>query len=189
MERADNHMPAITFITGNMNKVAQVAKFLNIPLAHHKLDLDELQSLDLHRIVEHKAKQAYELLQKPVLVEDVSLRFTAMGRLPGPFIKWFIEEIGTTGLAKLAAGLPSQEAHCQVCYGLYDGREMHFFDGEMHGRIAPAPRGNGGFGFDAIFINDGYDMTRAEMNEGDYRKTSHRAAGLIKLQAFLEPER
>ena len=47
-----------------------------------KLDLDEIQSLDLREIVEHKVRQAYEKCGKPVLVENASLEFTALGRLP-----------------------------------------------------------------------------------------------------------
>ena len=49
---------------------------------HEKIDLDEIQSLDLREIVEHKVRQAYEKIKKPVLVEDTSLRFEALGKLP-----------------------------------------------------------------------------------------------------------
>jgi inosine triphosphate pyrophosphatase len=178
-------MQSIVFITGNQNKADFLAKWLGHPVKHHKLDLDELQSLDLHEIVEHKVRQAYDLLKTPVLVEDASLRFAAMGRLPGPFVKWFIEEMGYDGLLRLALSLPSQEAHGRVCYGYYDGKTLRLFDGEMHGRIAKEPRGSGGFGFDPIFINDGYNITRAEMAEADYTKTSYRTDALTKLKPFL----
>src|SRR5689334_15009651 len=132
----------ITFITGNLHKVEQVNAFLGTELAHHKLDLDEIQSLDLHQVAEHKVRQAYEVLKKPVLVEDAALTFTAMGRLPGTYIKWFIEELGIPGLAKLAAGLDGQEAVARVCYALYDGTDIHYFDGEMRGHIVAEPRGS-----------------------------------------------
>lgn len=179
-------MPELTFITGNQHKADFLAKHLGMPVAHHKLDLDELQSLDLHEVVEHKARQAYDLLQKPVLVEDASLSFTALGRLPGAFIKWFIEEIGYDGLLALANSLPDQTAVGHVCYGLYDGRELHFFDGEMRGHIAArASDGGRGFGFDPIFINEGYDVTRADMTEAEYDQTSYRTMALDKLRIFL----
>jgi len=45
---------------------------------HEKIDLEEIQSLDLREIVEHKVRQAYDVVKKPVLVEDTSLRFTAL---------------------------------------------------------------------------------------------------------------
>jgi non-canonical purine NTP pyrophosphatase (RdgB/HAM1 family) len=176
----------ITFITGNQHKADFLAKWLGHPVKHHKLDLDELQTLDLHKVVEHKVRQAYHVLKKPVLVEDASLTFTAMGRLPGTFIKWFIEEIGYDGLLALANSLPSQEAVGKVCYGYYDGKEVRLFDGEMHGRIAKESRGTGGFGFDPIFIHDGYDITRGEMDEATHAKLSYRTDALKKLKPFLD---
>jgi non-canonical purine NTP pyrophosphatase (RdgB/HAM1 family) len=176
----------LIFITGNQNKADFLAKWLGRPVMHHKLDLDELQSLDLREVVEHKVRQAYGILKKPVLVEDASLTFAAMGRLPGTFIKWFIEELGYDGLLRLAHALPTQEAHGTVCYAWYDGRHVKIFDGEMHGKIAAAPRGSGGFGFDPIFINDGYSITRAEMDEATYAKTSYRTEAMKKLKAYLD---
>lgn len=176
----------LVFITGNQHKADFLAKWLGHPVKHHKLDLDEIQSLDLHAVVEHKARQAYDILKKPALVEDASLIFPAMGRLPGTFIKWFIEEMGYEGVLKLASSLPSQEAHGQVCYAFYDGKELKLFDGEMHGHITSEPRGSGGFGFDPIFVNDGYDITRAEMDEETHAKTSYRTNALKKLKPYLD---
>ncbi len=179
-------MKNLTFITGNQNKADYLARFLSKKISHHKLDLDELQSLDLHAVIEHKARQAYKILKAPVLVEDVALVLPAMSRLPGTFIKWFLEELGSDGLAKLASTLKSQEAHSHVCYALYDGQEMHFFEGEMAGKIASKPAGERGFGFDRIFINDGYDVTRGQMSQEEYDLTSARFKALHKLKAHLE---
>ncbi|HSX32221.1 MAG TPA: non-canonical purine NTP pyrophosphatase [Candidatus Saccharimonadales bacterium] len=176
---------SLTFITGNQHKADFLARWLGYPVAHHKLDLDELQSLDLHEIVEHKVRQAYEKLKVPVLVEDASLTLTAMGKLPGPFIKWFIQEIGYDGLLKLAHTLPSQAARGDVCYGYYDGTEVQLFDGVMRGYIAKQPKGTGGFGFDPIFINEGYTITRAEMTEAEYAKTSYRTDVMRTLKQYL----
>ncbi|HSX33688.1 MAG TPA: non-canonical purine NTP pyrophosphatase [Candidatus Saccharimonadales bacterium] len=178
-------MKEILFITGNQNKADFLAKYLGIAVAHQKLDLDELQSLDLHTIVDHKVRQAYSVAKRPVLVEDASLVFTAMGRLPGTFIKWFIEEIGYDGLLRLASSFDDQTAVGDVCYGYYDGQEVRFFDGIMRGRIAQEAKGSGGFGFDPIFINDGYDITRAEMSEADYAASSYRTDAMQKLKTFL----
>ena len=176
----------LVFITGNQNKADFLAKRLGHPVKHHKLDLDELQSLDLHAVVEHKARLAYDILKKPVLVEDAGLIFTDMGRLPGTFTKWFIEDLGYDGLLRMANSLPTQEAYCKVCYAIYDGKDIKMFDGEMRGRIAPEARGSGGFGFDPIFINEGYDITRAEMDEEAYAKTSYRTVAMTKLKRYLD---
>lgn len=86
----------------------------------------------------------------------------------------------------MAHSLPSQEAYGEVCYGFYDGKELKLFDGKMSGRVAPEPRGTGGFGFDPIFINDGYKITRAEMDAETYAKTSYRTEALKKLKPYLD---
>jgi inosine triphosphate pyrophosphatase len=53
----------ITFITGNQHKADYLANHLGREIAHQKIDLDEIQSLDLSEIVRHKVKQAYEIVQ------------------------------------------------------------------------------------------------------------------------------
>lgn len=179
-------MSDLVFITGNQNKANFLQQYFGRPVQHHKLDLDEIQSLDLREVATHKAKQAYDILKQPVLIEDASLTFTAMGRLPGTFIKWFIEELGYDGLAKLAQSLDSQEAVGNVVYAYHDGTEVHLFDGYMKGHIVAEGRGEGGFGFDPIFVNDGYDVTRGEMAEEDYAKTSYRTMAMEKLKQHLE---
>ncbi len=63
----------ITFITGNAAKAAQLGRHLDHPVTHKKLDLPEIQSLDLHEVVEHKAKEAYKQVGGFVLVENTSL--------------------------------------------------------------------------------------------------------------------
>lgn len=178
-------MKELVFITGNQHKADILQRGLGLPVRHHKLDLEEIQSLDLHAVAEHKARQAYDILGAPVLIEDASLTFTAMGRLPGPFIKWFIEDLGIPGLARLAASLPSQEAVSHVVYAYCDGEAVQFFDGTMHGKIVAEPRGDSGFGFDPIFVNDGYTVTRAEMSRQDYDATSYRTEAMTKLRAHL----
>lgn len=175
----------ITFITGNENKARYVAQWLDTPVEHRKLDLDELQTLDLHALVDHKAKQAYEIVGGPVLIEDAQMVFTAMGNLPGPFIKFFVEELGPQGLVRMMNAFDDRTASGKICYGLYDGQQMHYFEGTMRGRIADAPQGDGGFGFDSVFINDDYDITRAQMDEATYAATSYRKQALDALAAYL----
>src|SRR5688572_11256576 len=98
------NISSLTFITGNPAKAEQLRRHLEYPVEHQKLDLHEIQSLDLREIVEHKAKDAFRQVGKPVLVEDTSLIFHALGRLPGPLIRWFLEELGNPGLCKLLDG-------------------------------------------------------------------------------------
>jgi non-canonical purine NTP pyrophosphatase (RdgB/HAM1 family) len=175
----------ITLVTGNKHKRQQVERFLGVSLAHRSIDLDELQSTKLEDIVVHKARQAYEIIGSPVLVEDAELVFTAIAPLPGPFIKWF-NEIGAEKVCRILDGFSDRTAYARSLYALYDGKTMHMFEGKMAGHIAQHPsNGTMGFGFDKIFINDGYACTRAEMSEADYTVSSYRNAALAKLYEFL----
>lgn len=175
-------MSDFVFITGNQHKADYLAKWLGKPIEHHKVSVDEIQSLDLREVAEHKARQAFELLKKPVLVEDVALTFTAAGKLPGTLIKWFLEELGKEGLCRFANSLTSRQAVASICYALYDGDQMHFFEHNVEGTIAPMPRGQHGFGWNAIFIPDGSHKTYAEMTDDELRPFSHRAPAIEQLK-------
>lgn len=178
-------MKDLVFITGNQNKADYLAKWLKIPLQHQKIDLDEIQSLDLREVVANKARRAYDIVQKPVLVEDVSLSFDAFDRLPGTFIKWFLTEIGSEELCKMLDHLPSRKAKASIYFCYYDGQDMQFFYGQMRGEIAEKPRGKNGFGWDEIFIKDGMDKTRAELTGDEQERTSMRHAVHAELREFL----
>ncbi len=178
-------MAAPVFITGNPKKLEYLQKWLDIPLGHQKVDLDEIQSLDPHTVVDHKVRQAYEIVGKPVLVEDVSLTFTAMGRLPGTFIKWFIEELGLDSLCDLAKTLEHQNAACSITYALFDGTTVQYFEATQNGTISDSPRGTNGFGWNAIFIPAGTPLTYAEMDEPTFAEWNIRAHAIKKLKEYL----
>lgn len=177
-------MEDITFITGNQNKTDYLAKYLGFPVKHKKIELDEIQSLDLREIVEHKVKQAYAVVQSAVIVEDVSLEFSALGKLPGPFIKFFVD---TVPFEKICAMLNDLErgAVARCVFGFYDGTTMEFFEGHLNGEIALNPAGQSGYGWDRVFIPEGYAVTRAELNEEDDRKTYLQIKPFAKLKEFL----
>ena len=174
------------FITGNQSKADYLSRQLGIQLEHRKVELDEIQSTDLRIIVAHKLRQAYAKCLSPVLVEDVSLSFNALGDLPGPYIKWFIEHAGDEACCKMLDGFSDRSAIIRCTYGYYDGERMEFFDSELPGIIADRPRGDNGFGFDRIFINDGYDVTRAEMSQQENERTyAEMMKPFAKVRAFV----
>jgi non-canonical purine NTP pyrophosphatase (RdgB/HAM1 family) len=175
----------ITFITGNAAKAEQLGRHLDFPVEHQKIDLAEIQSLNLAEIVEHKAREAYKLVKTPVLIEDTSLVFNAFGRLPGPLIKWFLTELGNEGLCKLLDTQEDRSCTAEVLFGLYDGEKLSTFHGAAHGRVADRPRGENGFGWDPIFIPKGYDKTWGEMTAEEQKETSMRRIALKKLEAEL----
>ena len=177
----------ITFITGNAGKAKEVSMYLGIPIEHRSLDLDEIQSLDLEEIVKDKVMRAYEKIGTPVLVEDVSFVFNALGKLPGPLIKWFTKELENEGLCRLVDG---KDRHCvaTVCYGFYDGEKVRLFSGSMAGTIADSPKGSNSFGWSPIFIPEGYDKTYAEMSDDERIPFAMRNKALKDVREFLLKE-
>lgn len=178
-------MQPVTFITGNQSKADYLAKYLGFPVQHLKLDLDEIQSLDLKEIVEHKVRQAYEEIHKPVIVEDVSLEFAAFGRLPGPFIKYFVDEVPFETICSMLGDQP-RTATARCVFGYFDGKQLELFEDSLDGAIAEKPEGENGYGWDKIFIPEGYDVTRASLDEEGDRKTYLQIKPFEKLKQFLE---
>lgn len=175
------------FITGNQSKADYLSRQLGVTLAHQKIDLDELQSTDLHVIVEHKLRQAYAACQQPVLVEDVSLVFNALGKLPGPYIKWFVESAGDEACCRMLDGFTDRSAAIRCTFGYFDGLRMEFFDSELRGSIATQPRGDNGFGFDRFFIDEGLDITRAQMSQEEIERTyAQLMKPFAQVKAFLD---
>jgi non-canonical purine NTP pyrophosphatase (RdgB/HAM1 family) len=178
----------LTFITGNAAKAEQLGRHLDHPVAHKKLDLPEIQSLDLREIVEHKAKEAHKQIGGVVLVEDTALTFKALGRLPGPLIKWFLTELDNGGLCKILNGYDERGALAECIFGLYDGETLKMFEGSAPGSIAISPRGERGFGWDPSFIPEGHSKTWGEMDAEEQKETSMRRIALKKLEAHLKAQ-
>lgn len=175
----------ITFITSNPAKAEQLEWHIKYPIKHLKVDIPEIQSLNLDEVIQHKAKAAYELVHIPVLVEDFSLVLHALGKLPGTLIKWFLEEIGTAGVCHLLDNTINRAATATVAFGLYDGKNFRLFKDERNGTIARSPRAEQKFATDSIFILDGYGKTWSEMSKDEQLATSIRGAALKQLEKYL----
>ncbi len=178
-------MKKIVFVTGNQNKADYLAKFLNHPMDHQKIDLDEIQSLDLREIIDHKVRQAYAKIKKPVIVEDVSLEFVALGGLPGPFIRFFVDNVKFQDICSMING-KDRTAVAKCAIGYFDGKILKIFEKSLKGKIAKRPAGKNGFGWDRIFIPQGYDVTRASLNEIDDKKTFLKIKPFAELKKFLK---
>lgn len=179
-------MAKATFITGNASKAEFFQKYAGVEVDHHKLDQEEIQSLDLVEVVTHKAKQAYAELGRPVFVEDVSLEITVLGRLPGTFIKHFIDELGLEKICRLVDISDDRSATGRTAYGYCDENGVKVFQGSIAGTIPQHPQGESGFGWDPIFIPEGYTVSRAELNEEDYQKVYLQIKPIEQLSAHLK---
>ncbi len=176
---------SITFITGNPHKAEQLEENLGFPVQSRAVDIAEIQSLDPAEVAEAKVRAAYEELGIPVLVEDTSIRFTALGKLPGPYIKAFIEELGAAGICRLLDGYDNREATVETQFALFDGKELRFFRSSMPCTVANQPRGVDGMGTDSILIPEGSTKTWGEMDKKEQTRTSVRMIAIGKLAEYL----
>lgn len=179
-------MQHITFVTGSHHKLAEMERILGVALNRTALDLPEIQSLDIEEVAREKATQAYGHVGGPVIVEDTALAFHALGRLPGAYIKWFIDELGFEKLCKLLPEGSDRSATVSACIAYHDGTKIHTFIGSCEGAIAEHPRSGEGFGFDCIFIPEGHDKAWSELPNEVKDGMSHRARAARKLADFLK---
>jgi len=173
------------FATSNHNKFREFSELLEHQLEPFPLDLQEIQTTDLHELVKNKLQQAYEHIQAPVIVEDTSLYFEAWNKLPGPLIKWFLQNLGLTGMVTALYGFDDKSALAVCCLGYTnDGGSVHLFEGKVKGSIVEA-RGSINFGWDAIFQPAGHEQTFGEMAPEEKHLLSPRGRAVAKFRYFL----
>ncbi len=173
----------IYFLTGNANKLKEAREIIQ-EIQSLKIDLIEIQSINPHEIIKHKLDEAKKHHEGHFIVEDSSFYIEGMNGLPGPLIKWFEETIGLNGISSIT-NLFGDKAIAKCIVGYYNGSEINFFEGSVNGKVV-SPRGENGFGWDKIFIPEGYDRTFAEMSSEEKNKISHRKLALEKLKEYLE---
>ena len=173
----------LTFITGNVNKIGEFERILGNALPHTPLDLDEIQAVDLLPVIEHKARQAYAALGRPVLVEDTGLSFAAWQGLPGALIKWFLNSVGVDGMCKMLQGESNRKATATTLLGYCDHAGLRIFSGSVAGVVPERARGKRGFGWDSIFQPLGSTCSFAQMEGAEKDRFSMRRLALEEFQA------
>jgi len=172
------------FITGNRSKFEEAQAILG-GIKQLDIDLPEIQEVDAKAIMRAKLLEALAHRQGEFIVEDTSLYLDCLNGLPGPLIKWFLKTIGNSGLADLAEKLGNTRAEAKTVVGYAKNHEeLFFFEGSIGGKIV-APAGDQGFGWDPIFLPDGYTKTFAEMSPNEKNDISMRRIALNKLKEFL----
>jgi inosine triphosphate pyrophosphatase len=174
-------MKKITLVTGSKHKLKEWQRVINdrIELDSVSLDLEEIQSMDPLEITERKVRQAYELVQKPVVMEDVSCGLASWGGLPGPFNKYFQEVLGRDALHQITKD-PDDIANALCTIGYFDGKKFFMCEGTVTGRVV-AMTSDAGFGFDAVLAPDGYDETLSELGPKVKDKVGHRGKAIEQL--------
>ncbi|NHJ46770.1 MAG: non-canonical purine NTP pyrophosphatase [Asgard group archaeon] len=183
-----NNQP-ITFVTKNKEKIADIkymiGRFHDVEFTSD-IDLIEIQSLSVEEVVAFKAKQAFDLLNKPVAVSDSGLEITSLNKFPGALVKFANEALGQEKIVKLLEDEINRQAFFVAAIAFYDGKNnVHVFVERDEGTIAFEPRGEG-WHFDRIFILKGTTQTWAEIGRKDKNTHSAFRRALKKLEQFLE---
>lgn len=122
--------------------------------------------------------------------DDSGLEVDALDKEPGVYSARYsgsrdMEKNMDLVLLKLGNDTP-RTARFRTVISLFLNNQQHFFEGAIEGHIIQERRGEEGFGYDPIFIPDGYDKTFAEMTAAEKNKISHRAIAVEKLAVFLK---
>lgn len=157
------------YVTSNPGKFAEVASYItaqvpDIELKQFAADIPEIQTLDQMAIAIDKAKKAYQLLQKPLIVDDAAIYFEKYHKFPGTMTKFVSEGIGFEGLKRLID--PNDPATFLLYIVFMESpEEYHVFEGSCSGvLIKPETfQGNPHLPFDVFFKPDGSDLTYQEM--------------------------
>ncbi len=134
-----------------------------------------------------KAKTIYDWCGLPSLADDSGLCVNALDGRPGVHSARYAGVHGhdtdnNTKLLRELEQASDRSAYYVAMLCLVFNGETHFFEGRCEGRIAHEPRGDGGFGYDPIFIPDGYRHTFGEIDAAIKEKISHRAKALLALK-------
>lgn len=187
----------LIFATHNKNKAKEVKSLM--PESIELLSLDDINFLT--EIEENastlegnallKAKTIFEKTGINCFADDSGLLVDALHGAPGVYSARYAGEHKNDedNMQKLLHELQNKSdrnAHFKTVMALIiDGKE-YLFDGKIEGKIISEKRGNNGFGYDPIFIPDGYNETFAQLDSETKNKISHRAKALQKMLEFLK---
>ena len=143
-----------------------------------------------------KARAVYEALDDKrsiVVADDSGISVDALGGEPGVFSARYAGENATDkeNLYKLVdalkqKGLHSSKAHYTAALAIKTDAAEYVLHGWMYGDVIDTPRGENGFGYDPIFIPDGYDKTLGELDDAVKKRLSHRSQALALAKVILQ---
>lgn len=179
---------SLYFITGNAGKFAE-AKLHISDLTQLDIDIPEIQELDSKKITKFKLESALNHHKGQFIVDDVSVHLECLNGLPGPLSKWFFQALGVDGIYDVVTKLGNNRAAVSIIIGYArEQDDIHYFEGRIEGKIVK-PAGGNGFGWDPVFMPDGFDQTYAQMDPAQKADISHRGIAIKKLKEFLNANR
>ena len=137
-----------------------------------------------------KAHYIHDKFGVDCFADDTGLEEECLGGEPGVYSARYAGEHPTfaDNIAKLLANMDGKEnrkARFRTAIALILNGEEHIFEGEVNGQIIKEYRGHNGFGYDPVFLPDGYSQTFAELPAEIKNKISHRGNAAKKLAEFL----
>ncbi len=190
----------IVLASKNKKKIQELKRILG-DLSIELLSLDNFPNLgeiveDGYTFEENALKKARYVKQKtglPALADDSGLEVEALGGRPGVFSARYAGEHASDeeNIKKLLMEMreipeDKRQARFVCCIALVlPNEEEKVFWGYVNGKITMEPRGNSGFGYDPVFVPEGYTLTFAEMPLEEKDRISHRRIAIDKLKQHL----
>ena len=190
----------LIFATNNKHKIREISALL-----HDRYRLISPEELGITgdipeygRTLEenalHKARVIFEKCGKDVFADDTGLEVESLGGAPGVHSARYAgeEKNSTANIAKLLqqlAGVHNRKARFRTVIALIMNRKEYLFEGTVSGGIIETARGTEGFGYDPVFVPQGYSKTFAELPLSEKNAISHRSEAFRKLLHFLTDKR
>lgn len=192
-------MQKIIIATNNQGKVKEFKNILK-ELDFNLLSLKDISmnievTEDGHTFEENAVKKAEEisqLTQKITIADDSGLSIEELGGKPGVYSARYAGENAndTDRMQKVLTEMSDKEnrkAKFVCCIAIsVPGQNTVTFIGECNGKISLKPEGENGFGYDPIFIPDGFDKSFGQLSDEIKNKISHRAKALEKLKEHMQ---
>ncbi len=188
----------IIFATSNPNKLKEVKAVLDESLFEiislneigFNEDIEETGStLEENALI--KSSHIHHRYKQNVFAEDTGLEVETLNNTPGVYTARYAgpEKDMKANMDLLLANLSNKKnrsAQFRTVISLIIDEVSYEFEGILRGKISTNPAGSRGFGYDPVFIPDGYGVTLAEMELSEKNKISHRAIAMEKLMIFLK---
>ncbi|MFA5602676.1 MAG: non-canonical purine NTP pyrophosphatase [Bacilli bacterium] len=162
-------MIELTYVTGNKVKLELAQKLFGpygIKVIGKKIDCPEIQADTNEEIAKYSSKYASNILKTAVLKNDTGLIIPVLNGFPGPYTRYIEEKITEDGILKLMQGKENREAYFIECLAYTEyGKEPIVFISKTKGKIALESSGKNGWGYDYIFIPEGYNLPLANFDE------------------------
>ena len=190
-------MQKLLVATGNSHKTDEIRAILGAGYvvsdlkAHPELPEVEETGTTFLENATLKAVEISKQVEGLILSDDSGLEVDALGGEPGVYSSRYAGEAGNDAannkkLLHELQGKDNRKARFRCVMVLaQDGEVLTSFDGAVEGRMLSELHGEGGFGYDPLFVPDGYDQTFSQLSEGIKNQLSHRAVAMQKVVAWL----